>query len=72
MDIFAEQGEGDAVVECPVCLDPLGSIASAQTALLAPCGHVVCHECGDRYANADIPCPVCRAPIDSQIRRVYR
>eukprot|EP00755_Sulcionema_specki_P006826 Sspe_Gene.36538::Locus_17657_Transcript_1_1_Confidence_1.000_Length_1019::g.36538::m.36538 len=50
---------------CPVCLDPCGRII-----VLAPCGHVVCRGCC-RYLPRTKTCPICRAVIESHVRKVF-
>lgn len=56
--------------ECPVCLDELRDPAGAGATILAPCGHTLCSDCAKQFA-AGAKCPVCRADVAAQVKRVY-
>jgi len=49
---------------CPICL------GVPKIGVKAPCGHLLCAECLANYcdvriAPAPLPCPLCRAPLNS-------
>eukprot|EP01062_Namystynia_karyoxenos_P030381 TRINITY_DN22710_c0_g2_i1.p1 TRINITY_DN22710_c0_g2~~TRINITY_DN22710_c0_g2_i1.p1 ORF type:complete len:522 (+),score=76.59 TRINITY_DN22710_c0_g2_i1:94-1659(+) len=71
-DEAGTEGElhGDGTEQCPICFDPLRTLRSRMTSLLAPCGHVLCTTCSE-HIRRRAPCPVCRQPVLARIKRVF-
>ena len=51
-------------MECPICMDPFG----AQEIIVFKCGHAVCRDCFMGVIETNKKCPVCRTPIDVELR----
>ena len=51
-------------MECPICMDPFGP----QEIIVFKCGHAVCRDCFMGVIETNKKCPVCRTPIDVELR----
>ena len=51
-------------MDCPICMDPFG----AQEIIVFKCGHAVCRDCFMGIVNSNNKCPVCRTPIEVDLR----
>lgn len=51
-------------MDCPICMDPFG----AQEIIVFKCGHAVCRDCFMGVIETNNKCPVCRTPIEVDLR----
>jgi hypothetical protein len=47
--------------KCPVCLDALKGC-------MLGCGHQLCPGCAELFKARSLPCPLCRAPVQTVTR----
>jgi hypothetical protein len=65
MEVTSSNSWDNVPEDCPICLNPLGSVESVCK--LSPCGHYLCMECLCRIScTPQAPrCPLCRGDIIS-------